>query len=1113
MSNFFARIITASAGTGKTYRLSVEYLCLLLKYYEKREFTIDSILVLTFTRKATAEIRERVFKHLQLLISGEDSDARKGLIQSIRASIPAGEDQPADTLSPNEINILISVFREVTAQKNLLQIMTIDSYISAIFRNLIRPVRSIDTYSIDQMAIEKRLPYLMNHLMRPEFREKVDSLLRRRLSPSLDEYKHFFISLVQNRWVFYMITKRVINAGENSLCQIFGKPDLWQERASQELQEAKASLLQIIDLIALRGSQKDSKAPEDHLKAGLRNALNQQFLTYSDLRDALMAKLDSPEDCLKIYPDIIKEPMWHKNDFKKNHPEELELLAELYEKVTLKLANYLVYSYLLPEQEELITIWNSVLQEYDKLIYRYKNMTYDDISWFTFEALFSEEPPLFDPEEEVIANEFYHFLSHRSRFILIDEFQDTSLIQFNILKPIIREVISGEGSKPFGGFIVVGDEKQSIFGWRGGERELLTNLDTIFSSFVKVDSTKLALSWRSSGLIMNFINSIFQNELLHQSLNSAGMNWDYTNVQCVKKELDPLSMLQLKILPYQSNSKTIINTKDDVYKCFVRDMVYPFVKDNKTERCAILCRTGNELGEIQSILDEMKEGSIFQPSANLMEHHLISPILSWLNYVAYGEWQSFLEFIRSDLVMLKPGQLKKAVDAISEALEGSKAPDFGFLPLLETFYQAGIAHKEMGLYQICRQICQICLAETELSERDYLNLQAFMSLVRDYELNDAQGSASIPEFLLFLEENIQQDILRQRSVENSKTLELQTIHKSKGLEYDRVFVFYNLSGRSGSTKRQLMPFIDYEGKGTQRDFENLSDFAATFHYKNILEKSDWKHLIAIDDKREQLEELNTLYVAFTRAKTKLHVFFTYTGSDAWEDYFASKDRAKISLPMILCDACRSYLIQNEASPETEGWLLGNRDARCEKEEVESDKAPETQPEMILPDWEVTSLADLVQDCTPRELHPKSYGLGRSSALSGNVAHFYLSQLYSNSAQEQSYALALTLQEYSSILRREELEAFLIEIKRRLEGFPQLFDPRYDRIYNEFSVYSGSREYRIDRLVLDSKSKVAVIFDYKTGGIHDPEQVQVYKRAIQNLRALHGYEIRTEFIEV
>ena len=70
-----------------------------------------------------------------------------------------------------------------------------------------------------------------------------------------------------------------------------------------------------------------------------------------------------------------------------------------------------------------------------------------------------------------MATEFYQFLAHRSRFILIDEFQDTSLIGCHP-QADHRRNHQRRGHQDFGGMIVVGDEKQSIFGWRGGEREL-----------------------------------------------------------------------------------------------------------------------------------------------------------------------------------------------------------------------------------------------------------------------------------------------------------------------------------------------------------------------------------------------------------------------------------------------------------------------------------------------------------------------------------------------------------------------------------------------------------------------------------------------------------------
>lgn len=173
--------------------------------------------------------------------------------------------------------------------------------------------------------------------------------------------------------------------------------------------------------------------------------------------------LDDPTDALNLYT------VFQKSIFSKNVIDKAAFpgVDELRMEVVSVLAEAIYHRYYLPEEAEILDVWSIILEEYDKLIYRYKKLGYQDIAWITFEALFSNDPPEFLFNEENSANEFYMFLSHRSRFMLIDEFQDTSLIQFNMLRPIMEEISSGFGTKEFGGLVVVGDEKQSIFGWRG----------------------------------------------------------------------------------------------------------------------------------------------------------------------------------------------------------------------------------------------------------------------------------------------------------------------------------------------------------------------------------------------------------------------------------------------------------------------------------------------------------------------------------------------------------------------------------------------------------------------------------------------------------------------
>ncbi|MCD8481176.1 MAG: UvrD-helicase domain-containing protein [Candidatus Cloacimonetes bacterium] len=200
MKRFENLIISASAGTGKTYRLSLEYIALIVRYYEYESFSLDGVLALTFTRKASYEIRDRILEHLDSLIEHKD----EGLLADLCRVL--GRDHAR--LEVKEEGALISAKQEILCDKRKLQVMTIDSYISSIFRNIVRPLRSIDRYDIDLGAIEKRMPFLLKHLMQPQIRVRIDKLLQRKVERSLDDYAGFFSNLINSRWLYYVIRYR-----------------------------------------------------------------------------------------------------------------------------------------------------------------------------------------------------------------------------------------------------------------------------------------------------------------------------------------------------------------------------------------------------------------------------------------------------------------------------------------------------------------------------------------------------------------------------------------------------------------------------------------------------------------------------------------------------------------------------------------------------------------------------------------------------------------------------------------------------------------------------------------------------------------------------------------
>jgi len=1131
MTENTCRIICASAGTGKTYRLSLEYITLILEFYGKPDFSLDSILVLTFTRKATAEIRERIVAHLELLTSAFDLEKYTELRQNLRKLVPSAQPD----LTMEEKNLLLSAKQEIICDKSHLQVMTIDAYINHIFRNIVRPLRNIERYEIDTEAVEKRMPLLLNHLMKPEFRERLNRLLTRKVSRSLDYYREFFSSLVKQRWLYYLITQRTQKAASESnrqrLCELSS-----QNSAEQSLAAFLESLQTIIEQVHEISLQKPGLFYTELLRTEFSKLVSVEGCSPAALMQRVKA-LSS--DRLEKLLGILNESIWNGNRIRANkYPQETVIMQTALEQARRHLADYLLSALYLPEQQEIMEIWKLILEEYDRLIYRDKKLTYDDISWFTFEALFSQDPPFMNPEDAVTATEFYQFLSHRTRFLLIDEFQDTSLIQFNILKPIIEEITSGEGSKPFGGLIVVGDEKQSIFGWRGGERDLLLNLQDIFPAISEVRTERLSECWRCGPSLMQFINSVFQHQVIHNYLNAMQMSWEYQMISsavAVKKE--PGTLVELCIRNYSPREAESGNTKE-IIADFVNRMVRPAWEKDKSGSIAILCRKGNELLEIQQALDEAGITSLYQPDRSVIQHRLISPLLAWLRFVAWGDWTDFAAFLRSDYLRLKSAPLKTVLQSISRSLEQSRErftpPDFTALPLVEKLYQQAQEQKTWQASRICRQMAETYLLPDSTSERDYLNLHHWLDRVADWELNSTENS--LPEMLAWVRENARADDFKQVSISGEDSLQLLTFHKAKGLQFRRVFVFYNLSGKHRNATLNLQWAVQYADK----DFHKLSDFGISFHYQKILQASSLAYLWEAGQNRELLEEMNNLYVAFTRAETKLHLYFCYNGKDSWQEYL--EKHADSKLPVLVCDAVKQSF--GSAIPDERGiYSLASvypepaenkapTAANASKPEASNSEPNPGSTGAYQSADPASSAAKTTLEAYPRFVHHrllepdellpadkprgqnlKQQWLETKPNLAGDLLHLYFSFIKCNQPEEHRYAGLKCLFRFGAIFPRDRIDELTLRARRACEANLWLFEDRWDRIFTEQEIIHNGKLLRLDRLQLNTQQKQALIVDYKSGEVHDPEQLTTYVKALAALPALQDFAIETRIVQI
>ena len=159
-SNFFQNenkkplVIRASAGTGKTYRLSLEFINLLLTY----RINFEEILVITFTKKATAEIRERIFKQLSEIVN--NTDKGKMLKQNIQDNI-----NPKIQFNFEEMDYLKTVYISMITNKSAVNISTIDSFVNTVFSGVIAPYHNITNFQIDNKINTEILPEIFEKVL------------------------------------------------------------------------------------------------------------------------------------------------------------------------------------------------------------------------------------------------------------------------------------------------------------------------------------------------------------------------------------------------------------------------------------------------------------------------------------------------------------------------------------------------------------------------------------------------------------------------------------------------------------------------------------------------------------------------------------------------------------------------------------------------------------------------------------------------------------------------------------------------------------------------------------------------------------------------------------
>ena len=299
-----------------------------------------------------------------------------------------------------------------------------------------------------------------------------------------------------------------------------------------------------------------------------------------------------------------------------NFIEEIDNLKEPFMK---SLSKNIFTKKVVPLHEKMTEIAEIIYSIAENEKRKSKRFTHNDVSVYTYKFIFDRE--LNFVQENGVTKDFLELIGGEIDTIMIDEFQDTSVLQWKILSLLMESAKN---------IICVGDEKQSIYGWRGGEKELFEKLDKIIDGKVE----NLDKSYRSYKQVIENVNRIYEN---------YGENWEYSPVKYRDDEEYQGGYFSycLREIPDKSE---VAKTYEDIV-----DMIKKGKIKNLGKSC-ILCRTNTQIQKIVERLNEENIPYTLNNNASILNHEAVNPLYKLIKYFVFHNFVYFLEFMRSALI-------------------------------------------------------------------------------------------------------------------------------------------------------------------------------------------------------------------------------------------------------------------------------------------------------------------------------------------------------------------------------------------------------------------------------------------------------------------------------
>lgn len=1016
-------IINASAGSGKTHTLVLEYLKMLLK--ESNSSPFRQLLALTFTNKAVNEMKERILATLLRLAKtpSKESDISHRLCHALEIS--------EEELSFRAERMLKRILLEYAN----FDVITLDKFTHRLVRTFARELGLPSGFEVELDPVSVLEEAVLSVIEEVGKEQELTTLL-------LD----FSLKKVQadNDWD----VQRDLDAFVRLLLN---------ENDRKPIEQIKTKTLE--DL------KEDKKKLEKELENSVKEA--QQLVT--EAKNFLEQKGLAAEDFSRKQLHKFFQKVWNK-EFVKLYPNALE--------AALKGEKPLYNKTLEEEKKQRIdSIQSQLLLFYDeikKVVGRFLVVQSTLKSWTPrlLLQLMEERLELFQTKKEIrLLGEFnkkinklvqeepapfiYERLGERYRHYFLDEFQDTSELQWSNLTPLIGNALESQNlSGTKGSLLLVGDPKQAIYRWRGGNMRQFINLINKTQTPFQIEAKNFPLqeNFRSGKEIVAFNNSFFS--MVSEKLDAP----DYQKIYgkgSQQKARKSGGYVRIELIEKADTAEQASPLYVEKTISAVTEMLQ---KEYKLGDIAILVRKKEQANSIATALS--KKGYSFVSSESLMvaQDKKVQMLVAFLQLTLLPNTNEYHKQILDVLWELNEKPLEGYHEFAQKNLPLGTVRFF--IKLTEEF-DVVIDLKHLNTLTILEAVNYL-LSVLPIVDPNDTYVHFFIEDIFEFS---RMHTSSIVSFLKHWE--VQSDQLRVSMPSAIDAIKLMTIHQAKGLEFPIVLLpFMDTLLHPRITEKVWFPLDQGELKTVKWGWFNFSN--AIEHYG-----PQGKELYDSYKLDQQLDAINVLYVALTRAEVALVVLTKEIEKETpsyahWFEHYVSGQGKSLS----------------ESSPFEMGTL--------EKRDKTMDEKPKPVPEIR--DVSVTTNGYWKE----RLIGTKSYDETVQSAQEqGLLIHQLLSKVISSVQISEVIQNALEAHLFS------EEDKNLVETKlKEVVNHPQLssFFDGTDRVLCEHDLLlPKGPTLRPDRINFSKSGEVRII-DYKTGRPKktDAEQIQSYATALNGL---------------